>query len=239
MAYDNYAPSTSYHRYGRQGEFATPHNIHEISPDGYLDVPVRGVPWEWFGCIDKCGKQYADLKQMVAANGGTAVGLFWEVAVTPNKVELDHIWWEQMIATPGLKISMTVHDLYGVEIFKVPEIDFACEPKGSGKGCADCEVGEDTFGKFRFDNSEDKLLMGRCNAAVVRLEITAEPENGLLGDDCSSMPTIMFRGGIGYRSFCNLRDIIHDDCAGDLSCLDKCSDTDAWNASARKEELGL
>ena len=90
-AYDNYAPSTPYHRYGRAGQFATPQNIHEINPDGYLDVPVRAVPWEWFGCIDKCGKQYEDLAAKIKSNGDTAVGLFWEVAVTPNKVELDHV----------------------------------------------------------------------------------------------------------------------------------------------------
>jgi hypothetical protein len=238
-AYDNYAPSTGYHRYGRQLQFVTPKNIHEISPDGYLDVPVRGVPWEWFGCIDKCGKHYEDLKRKISGNGNTAVGLFFEVAVTPNKVELDHIWWELMVATPGLKISLTVHDLYGNELWKIDEIDFSNDPKGGAAGCSDCSEGVDTFGKYRFDNSGDQMLMGRCNAAIVRLEILEEPEGGLLGSDCNQMPMIMFRGGLGYRSFCNIRDIVHDDCAGDLSCLDKCACMDDWNESTRKQELGL
>ena len=230
---------SSYHRYGRKDQFATPNNIYEINPDGYDPVPVRPVGWEWFGCIDPCGKQYDDLKAKIHANGDTAVGMFWEVAVTPNKVELDHIWWELMVATPGLKISLTVHDLYGEEIHKIDEIDFSDDPKGGGVGCAGCSKGIDTFGKFRFDNSEDKLLMGRCNAGVVRITILEEPDGGLLGSDCSSMPTVMFRGGLGYRSFCNLRDIIHDDCAGDLSCLDKCADSERWDGSARKKELAL
>ncbi len=237
--YDSYAPSTKYHRYGRQGQPAAPANIHEIEPDGYLEVPVRTVPWEWFGCIDKCGKQYKDLQNMIANNGDTAVGLFFEVAVTPNKVELDHIWWESMTAVPGLKISLTAHDLYGEELWKVDEIDLSEDPKGGAAGCSNCAKGEDTFCKHRFDNSEDKMLMGRCNAAIVRITILEEPEGGLLGSDCNQMPTVMFRGGLGYRSFCNQRNIVHDDCAGDLSCLDHCNDVDKWNDSKRKKELGL
>ena len=238
-AYDGLATSNPHHRYGRAGQFATPQNIHEINPDGYLDVPVRGVPWEWLGCIDKCGKQYEDLKASVVANGGTAVGMFWEVAVTPNKVELDHIWWELMVATPGLKIGLTVHDLNGAAIHDVGEICFDDDPAGACVGCNGCPGGVDTFGKYRFDNSGGNLLMGRCNAAVVRITILEEPEGGLLGCDCANMPKVMFRGGLGYRSFCNLRDIVHDDCVGDLSCLDQCPKSEAWDEGSRKEELGL
>lgn len=222
----------TYNRYGN-GNPVTPHNIHMVEPDGYLTIPKRVCPFDWFGSQEKLTcTAYDCLKQAISDNGGTSVGLFWEVAVTPQKSELNGLWFQNLNCIGGLVVTMSMHDINGEPISAFPlgsssiDVDLGIDPEKN-----------DTFNKFTFSNDDDLLLVGRGNSAILRITIKQEPENGLLGSDCSDSPSIRFEGGLIYTSFCN-RPVIHDDQLGDISSLDITSNFDEWNDSDRKAEIG-
>lgn len=215
-------PSTSYHRYNREGVAVDRSNLHLQRPDGYETTDLKWIPFMFLGCIDECATHYQQLQSMIEGNHGTAVGLKFELANTPNRVEPAVVWWENMTPVAGLKVKLTLQDIDHNIIVDIGEIDLSCDPKGSNlESCEGCTEGEDTFGKYRFDNSGTKLTFGRCQTARLVLEITAEPEDGLLGSDCSAMCPILFRGGFGYEGFCIHRGLEYF-CGQSFACLDGC-----------------
>lgn len=215
-------PSTSYHRFNREGVSVDESNLHLQRPDGYETTSTVWIPFMWLGCIDECGTHYQALKEMVRANNGSAVGLKFELANTPNRVEAEAVWWENMLPVEGLKVKLSLQDIDHNVITDIGEIDLGCDPRGSSlESCDGCSGGDDTFGKYRFDRSGNKMSFGRCQTARLVLEITSEPEDGLLGSDCSKMCPIMFRGGFGYEAFCIHRGLLSF-CGMNFSCLDGC-----------------
>ena len=202
-------------------------NLHMMRPDPYIATGTSWNKFEFLGCMDKCGREYEELEQMVKDNGGTAVGLKFSVGVggIPNRVQLERIWWENMLPVAGLTVKLTIEDIDGNEIVAVPALqalDLGCDPNASCEGCEGCGEGKDTFGAYKFDNSAGNLVIGRCNTANIMIEILTEPEGGILGTSCGCMPTIRLRGGLGFQGFCIDRGIEHSDCGGNFACLDTC-----------------
>lgn len=217
-------PSTQYHRFNVAGETVNKDNLHLQRPDPYRSTSTNWIGFEWLGCIDKCGTHYTQLQQMIDENGGTAVGLKFELAATPNRVELEAIWWENMVSVPGLTVALSVVDIDGAEFAPLPigDIDLGSDPNASSMSdCCDCGPGDDTFDKYRFDRTGNAMKVGRCNTAKLILEIKSEPDGGLLGSNCTCSPTVLFRGGFGFEGFCIERGI-ESYCGMNFSCLDGC-----------------
>ena len=205
----------------------TKENLAMQRPDPYRATMTSWKGFEFLGCIDKCGREYEELAQMVKDNGDTAVGLKFSIGNggVPNRVQLSRMWWENMIAVDGLTVKITIEDIDGNEIVPVPalqNLDLSKDPAASCESCNGCGEGEDTFGAYKFDDSADNLVIGRCNTANIMLEILTEPTNGLLGTSCDCMPIIRLRGGLGFEAFCIDRGIEHSDCGGNFACLDGC-----------------
>ena len=218
-------------------------NICGLNPDGYLEVPERIVPFTWMGNIDPCSSDYDNLKEAIKKNGDTAIGLFAEIAATPQKVELGAVWFENMRPVEGLHIKLELIDMNGdvIEVIEgADDIDLGIDPCGEDDSCKDgCKSGgTSTYFKFRFDRSGSKGNIGRGESAILRLTIIDEPADGLFGTDCYSAKLPLFTGGLSYRSFCTMRSIVSMD-NEDFTCLDGATDDvlSAWSQSSRIDEV--
>lgn len=231
-------------RYGIYEAPVTPNNVCGLNPDGYLVIPERVVPFNWMGNMETCGESFEELKKAIKDNGETAINLFAEIAATPAKVEVTGFWFENMKPIKGLHIKLELTDIYGDVIEALPDyanIDLGEDPKGDCidpclKNCG--ETGIDTFVKYRTDTSKNKSLIGRGNSAILKLTIIEEPTKGLLSE-CPVGVLPMFRGGLLYKSFCNVRNIVSQD-DEDFTHLDGATTAGMakWKASDRKTEVG-
>ena len=230
-------------RFGN-GEPITPDNLHLLHPDPYLAIPQMVVPFEWMGACDPCSNEFKVLKEDIKKNGGSAVGLVFEIAVIPPFSKLTSIWYRNIVSVPGLKIKLSLVDISGNQFVALPknEIDMSVSPIGSSSitetNCGGCANSPETFRAYEFDSSGDKLTTSNCNTAILQLEILEEPKEGLLGGDCKKQLPPFLEGGLGYRSFCNIRDRVYHDTLGDLSCLDRCREDIKFDESKRGKLIG-
>ena len=233
----------SFYRYGLCDKPVTPENICDLQPDGYQVLPDRVVPFNWMGDINPCGEDYAKLKNAIKENDGTAVGLFAEIAATPQKVEVSGVWLENMKAVEGLKVKIELYDMCGnmIEDIGFSNIDLGmaacCDNDGCDNGCGVATVG--TFCRYNLDTSGSNGLIGQGDSAILRLTVIEEPVDGLLGDgDCGKLNLPMLQGGLIYKSYCNQRNLLSVD-GKDFSCLDAPTKeiTECWESSDRKKEV--
>ena len=213
------------------GMAITPHNAGNVMPDPVAHFRSKNY-FPPCDCTDLCA--------IADANGGTLVGVQFEIAAIPNKGKGDTFWMENIATCPDVEIAVTYEDVLGAPIEAMPgqaAVVFTDDY---------CTV--DTSQIMTFDQAGAIGYIGRGDIGLIVVTIVADPNNDLLKKCCGGSGACeapLFQWGVSYDPALVARNAFNI-CADaqygrDIGCVDCPPDALVvlWDASQRKIDLGL